>query len=379
MAKYLRQSPKAAAKKGNKKGGKKLALAMGIYAVLFLILAAIGLSWFWGFIEAYEASRPKVAIDSYMNQVTKAYICDKSGDLIAQVDHNLQSEEDCRAYILDFLSGEITYAKKSSECTDTKQVYVLRTAGKVIGSFTMTTTGADEYGFTPWTVTEDSFDLSFLLGTSASIVAPKDYPVYANGVLLSGDYVTESEEIPFDVFEEFYGNYDLPVFTKLTYEAGPILGEVHLSVTDPDGASFTLDDNTDLNAFVDNCTQQEIDDIDGFTTEFIKRYVIFSGSVNDSRYANYDSLSQMMVKDSSFARRMWEAIEGLHYAQSQGDTITDIQIHHYVNMGDNRYLCDVTYLVDTKGWEGVVTTTNNAKIIILVTESGMKAETMISY
>ncbi len=378
MGKYEKKCVKAP-KKRRKVGGIVFAVMMVLYAAAFLVGTKYFLEWLWGCMEAYEATRPKGTMAAYMEQLTKEHICDVALENITGVDENIQSREEMREYMLSSLDGQLSYAKKSRESTETKQVFVLRCGGKVIGSYTMTSGTADPYGFTPWEVTEESFDLSYLIGTEGSVTAPAGYPVYANGVLLDERYVTGTETVPYDVFEEFYDDYDLPSFEKVTYTVGPVLGELTLSVTDPEGNPYTLDETVDINAFVDNCTEEEVIALDAFVADYLDRYVVFSGSANDAAYYNYTKLIELVVEDSKLAQRMYDAIEGLQFAQSKSDTIQSIDMHHCVNMGEGKYLCDITYLVDTWGHEGIVQTTNNVKLLVVQTDSGLKAETMISY
>lgn len=375
MAKFLKQAP---AKK-EKNGNLVFAICMVVYAIIFIAAAAIFLNWFWGFIQGYELSRNKVTIQNYMEQLTDEYILDNASGLIGQIDHNIQSEEACEAVILDVLSTDVTYARKSSECTDTKQVYMLRCGTQVIGSFTITAGEADEYGFAPWTVTEESFDFSFLLSTPLSVTAPEGYSVYVNGVKLDEQYISEEESLPFPVLEELYGDYDLPEFTKLTYEAGPFLGELEMTVADPEGEPFTMDENTDLDAFADNCTDAEIHALSDFVDDFIHRYVVFTGCANDARFQNYNNLAELVVIGSDLDSRLKNALDGLQFAQSRGDKIAGITVYHYVNIGGGKYLVDLNYLVDTTGLAGVVQTSNNLKLVITETDHGLKTEALFSY
>lgn len=368
------------AKKQKKRSPVWFILGMVIYAVVFLGAVAYGLKYLWTYLEHYEASRPYIAIDAYMEQLTPEHICDTQAELLAQVDLNIQSGEECRRVMLDALGVEITYAKKSSECTDTKQVFVLRSGKQVIGSFAITASGADAYGFTPWQFSEEHFDLSFLLGDPVSATAPEGYPVYVNGVQLDESYVVSSETEQFEVLEEYYGDYDLPVFTTLTYEAGPFLGQFTMDVTDPAGNPFVYDEATfDKEALLNNCSSGEITALNEFSEEFIHRYVAFSGSANRARYDNYDRVAELVVPGSTFVKRMHDAIDGLYYAQSRGDVVESITCHHRIKLDEGRYLWDVTYLVNTTGSEGVVQTVNNAKILIVEQDGKFLVETMVHY
>ena len=95
---------------------------MILYALVILGAAYWGLGKFWDYMEAYEASRIKNTIEAYMEEITPQYVCDRSGDLIDSIDHHLQSEDECKQVILDFLSGGISYARTSPECTDDRTV-----------------------------------------------------------------------------------------------------------------------------------------------------------------------------------------------------------------------------------------------------------------
>ena len=181
----------------------RFALGMVIYALVFLTIAAAGLAFLWDYIEAYENSRPKIAINAYMENLTEAHICDLSQNLIDQVDHNIQTEEQCRAYILDAID-DINYAKKSKECTDSRQVFVLRTGTTVIGEFSIVAHDEGKYGFKPWRFEQESFDVSTLnlFGSEYQTIVPSDHTVTVNGFALTDDYVTDGK-IPYEEIEEF--------------------------------------------------------------------------------------------------------------------------------------------------------------------------------
>lgn len=371
MAKYLIQSEQPRKK-------HTFLICSLVYAVVFLGAIALALTWLWGCMEAYEKTRPAVVRDAYLNQLTEEHICDLASETYDAIDHQIQSVEDCRAYILDNLSGEVTCAKKTAESTQTQQVYALRCNGKTIGSFAMTAETKDAYGFASWQVAWERVDVSCLLGEKVTVRVPEGYTVLANGFPLEESYVSQTEEVPYSVFAEFYENYDLPMLKMLTYEVEPVLGEITLEIRDAQGEEAVLGEDKDY-PFPDNCTQQQEEQLQTFVEEFLRRYVVFSGCANDARVSNYLNVVAMVVDGSRLQTRMRDAIDGLQFAQSNGDKIASINIHQMIDLGEGKYLCDVTYLVDTTGHKGVVQTSNNVKIIITETDSGLKAEAMTSY
>ncbi len=363
------------AKKKHKKryGALILILCMILYAAVFLAVTAYGLEYLWGVMEAYEGSRPHIAIDSYMAKLDGDYICDRSGAVIEQVDHSIQSEEDCRQVIRDFVKDGITYAKKSAQCTDTRQVYVLRSGKQVIGQFEMEAVGEPVHGFTPWKVTSDSFDLSFLLTGTVSTLAPSDYPVYVNGVRLTQEHITQTG-IQYDVLSQFYADYTLPYM--VTYEAGPCLGDISLQVTDPQGQPVTIDENTDVNTFLDNCTPEERTRLQSFVEEYIQHYVTFMANYSGNAELNYKRLADYILPGTTLQLRMKKSIEGLVWVHHTKIAIDDITIHHSVSLGDGKYICDISYSATLSG---KTQTGGNIKLVIVQTDQGLKAETMYSY
>lgn len=359
-----------------KRGSRRFAVGMVIYALVFLALTAVGLKFFWDFIEAYEQSRPKNTVSAYVEGLTAEKMCASSQKWLSEIDHRIQSGDECVRIIRDSLAEEITYAKKAGECTDTRQVYVLRSGERVIGECVLCAGETDKYGFSRWEVTEEHFDFSYLEGEAVSVTVPREYTVRAGGCVLDDSYLTETG-IPYSLLEEFYDDYELP--TLVTYTADHFLGTISLEVTDPDGNPVAVGEDTDWNAFLDNCTDEEREELETLVTGFLTKYVKFSGSASRAVSRNFAELKAYLVPDGALAQRLWTAADGLKWAQSNGDTIDSIEIHHYVRLDGERYLCDATYLVNTVGKKGTVQTTNNIKVMIVQTENGLRVEAMTSY
>ena len=360
-----------------RKQKKLFPLFMLLYAVVFLIAVAFGLQYFWGYMDAYEKSRPNHTLDTYTQQLSPEYICDASVGLIASIDHNVQSEESCRQVILDALQERLTCIKKPSECTEDKLVYVILCGTRVVGSMTMEAVGEPFMGFSTWAITGDSFDLSYLLTPAKSVTVPHDYQVWSGENLLTGAYITE-DQIPYDDISEFYGQgYTLPYM--VTYEAGPFLGEVELTVTDPEGTPAVFDETTDMNAYIDNCTVSQKEELDSALHNFVYSYVDFISRKNNDSDGNYRKLSQYIVPKSDLQSRIIQAMKGLMWVTDRNASVESMDVNHYVDLGGGRYLCDITYTVNTRDISGSIQAVSGLKIIFLETDSGLKAESMLTY
>lgn len=360
------------------KTGKKLTFKrfMLLYAAIFLGVALLGLAFFWGYIDAYEDSRTKSTLEAYIEGLTPQYIYGRSGDVLDQIDPSLQSAEERDKALLDFLEGNITYAKKSSESTETRMVYMLRRGIETIGKVELEPTGKKRFGFTQWAISEDSFDLSCLLGDAATVTVDQSMQVYAGDVLLDESYVTET--LKYAAVEDHYDDLTLPY--KKTYTAGPIFGDIELRVVDAEGNTVVFESETDVDAYLNNCTDAVHQELDTYIHDFIDRYTRYLTSRLDNRQENYNALTPLLLDGSDLKYRVSRAYDGFQYGQSKSDTITSFVTNYLIDAGDGKYLCDVTYEVDSLGRDGKLHhSVNNAQVFLVRSGSRLLAERLISY
>lgn len=355
---------------------KRFVIGMVIYAIVFLAIVGAGLAVFWNFIEAYEMSRPMNAVKAYVASVTPEDFCEGSEELLRSLDGRIQSREEACEVIIASVTEPLTYAKKSSESTEERQVYVLRSGKQVIGQFAITAGEADRFGFRVWSVTETSFDFSHLLGQSVSMTVPAEYSVRVNGAVLDESYITAGG-IEYTALEEFYDDYPLPVM--VTYTADNFLGEMSMEALNAAGDQVVITEHTDMNSLLPVCDQSVGDEISSLTRDFLYNYVAFTSGVGGSVSYNYVQVIKYLVPEGELAKRLATAIDGLQYAQSWGDTIRDITINRLVDIGDNRYMCDVTYVVETYAKAGLLRTENPVKLIFTDTDYGLRIEAMTRY
>ena len=107
-----------------------------------------------------------------------------------------------------------------------------------------------------------------------------------------------------------------------------------------------------------------------FQDLFLGKYVTYMSGANKNAEKNLYDLLTVVVRGSDFESRMYGALTGQKVTQSKGDKITEITNNYFFKLEDGRYACDVTYVIDTTGKQGVVTTTNNVRIIVDDTKRG---------
>lgn len=354
----------------------KFILGMVIYAVLFLVIAGVGLGLFWKYIEAYELSRPKNTVQAYMDQLTAEQMCIGSDELYGRIDTNLQNREQFDQVIRDSVDGNYSYAKKSSESTEDRQVFVVRSGKTPIGEFVISAGKEDKYGFRRWSVEEYSFDFSHLMGEGVQTTVPLGYSVLVNGVKLDDSYITQTG-IRYSALEEFYGSYTLP--TMVTYAAHGYLGDVTMEVLDAAGNPAVITSDMDMNSLLPQCSNEETEKVRQFVDAFVELWVKFSGSNNSTKGGNYHRLKKVLSSDGVLAERLYSALDGLTFGQSNGSKILEIPINRIVPLGDGYYICDITYVVRTNGRQGAVDTTSNMKLVLATENGELKLKTMERY
>lgn len=351
-------------------------LGMALYAVVFLLITVIGIAVFWQYMDAYEQSRPLTAVNAYLEGMDSEYIRRSTEGFLASLDGNIQTENQAFGVIEKSLVKGITAARNSKQSAPDKMVYMLRSGNKNIGSVTIIPGGETRFGFTPWIIQEDHFDFSWLLSENATITVPAEYSVYLNNNKLDETYIVESG-ILYPILEDFAGEFEMP--TMVTYSVDNFLGELSFEVLDSLGTPIEITSDTNMNQFLPNCSGDEYSKLERLALDYLNRYICYSSSANHDAPGNYAWLNQMLIPGSELSKRLGSALDGLQYVQNLRDKILSTQINAIYKIGQQRYLCDISYVLEVLGRKGVVELEHNMKLVFLETRYGLRVEVMTQY
>ena len=364
------------AKRKKRSSSGRFVLGMLIYALLFLLVVAVGLRFFWSYLEAYENSRPKNTMEEYITSFDAEHIHRVAADFVSTLDHHVQTEEESYAYIAAAMEGKLSYAKLSSESTEDKTTYIISLDGRKLGRVVLTKQADPVLGFSPWTVAEEELDFTWLL-SSREITVPDTWKVSCNGNVLDASYLT-GEKTPYAILREFYDDgFSLPYM--VTYQVDSFVGQVELALTDEDGQPVELTEGDSEALFTDNCSDSVKAEITRITERFVQDYVRFMSDTEGYAYDNYLRLHELVIEGSDLDDRLLNTIPSLVYASSRGDDIVSITLNDSMDLGNSYYYADTTFLVDTEGQKGIVQTTNNMKLLISRTDGEMKVAAIESY
>lgn len=349
--------------KRRKNSSRRFVLGMLVYALTFVVFLAIGLRIFWGYIDSYEKSQPVHAIDSYIESFDSEHIRSLCGDFVGSLDHRLQSEEEAYTLIESLFNGRLRYSKNSVESTEDRLVYAIVSDNRMLGTMALNRSG--EGNNSVWTVSDEKFDFSDLLG-SAEILAPSEWQIFCNENALGEDFVTETG-IRYPSMEEAY-DYGFELPTLVRYEIGNYIGQAQISAVDADGNEAQLQDDPSGYTLTDRCTEEERDRMEDFTRRFLPLYIAFMSNTNHNAYDNYARVHPYLLPGSDLESRFYNAIGGQVYSHSKGDYLHDVVVHGVFELSEGKFLIDVDYMVDTTGNAGTIE--NEAGMLIVAEDQG---------
>lgn len=347
------------AERKRRRSSARFALGMVIYALTFLLFTAIGLRFLWLYLDNRERSEPVHTIDRYLASFDSNHIRALSADFVSSLDHRLESEEQSFQIIEKLFDGNLRYAIKNAETTDTHLVYAILDGKRLLGTVTLDATG--EKGDNAWAVTGESFEFTDLL-RSNDILVPAEWQVSFNDNLLDESYITE-RGIEYPSMAEAY-DYGFALPTLVRYHVENYIGELSFAAADADGNPAQAQEDPAAYTLGDRCTADERERIEDYTRRLLPLYIAFMSNTNHNAYDNYARIHPYLLPGSDLESRFYSAIAGQTYSHSQGDYLHDVVVNGVFSLGGSQFLVDVDYQVDTTGNAGTIT--DSAGMLIVV-------------
>ena len=359
------------AKKKNR-GRKIYFICLSIYTIALCVAAVFGLSLVWEYAEEYEAARPEIVIDAYVNELQQNHWTDGIRDSIKEMPHEMQSDSEMADVIKEMLSGKIKYSRTAS--VDGGNSYALYCDGIKFGTVTLVEdesyTDKVKYGMLPWKVATETFDFNSLY-TSVEITVPSTYKVEINGNKLGEEYIIE-KDIKLDVLKDYYKTVPtLP--TKVTYRFENAFGNLAAIVYDENGDVFVVDESRDDSQYIKSCDDGTLARLNDFAYEFSVRYFEYTTGITDPTYG-YQRLLAYMKKGSDLDDRMQRAMDGLSWAHTSTLRMDSVELNGATDLGDGYYLADITAKTTTlEPGKGEVNGTQNFKVVVQDSANELRA------
>jgi len=345
---------------------KNYFIILAVYTLLLICVAAIGLSVVWRYAQEYENARPQNVIEEYVANLRENLWDDSIAETIANMPHEVQSDEECAELVKEMLSSGITYNRSGSSDAGTIVNYELRCNNNPFGVIGLIEDEdmADKvkFGMLPWKIYREEFDFAGLYNT-VRVTVPKTYEVYLNDVLLGSEYIVE-EGIHYDILDEYYSAYEnLP--TKVTYQFDNAIGVLEPVIKDESGQIFVIDESKDDSQYIKDCSEEQLAKLGDFSVNFLNKYLVYITGGNDPITA-YANLMPYLQLGSDLDERMKIAQDGLGWAHTQTITVNSTTLNGALDLGDGFYMLDMsaTTTIFYPG-KGEVVNDHNMKVIVI--------------
>ena len=350
-----------------KKKSHGFLIFMLVYAVLVCAAGFFGLKFLYNYLDEYEMSRPKHAVNGFTETVLSGDVSEADIPVLTQVDNGIQTKEQSLAFVREKLSGA-KLMRAVNECTDDRYVYTIKSGNDIIGRAVMEKTGETEHGFPIWSVTSYELDFEQFL-QSASVRVPESYNVYANGTRLDSSCITQ-RDIQYETLTGVYEQYpDLP--GMVVYESGKILGNVFLNVEDSEGNAVTEDRMTETDFLKSGFTSDAEEEIKEFAADFTERYVTYTANVGGQSGYNYGKLKDIIVAESELHDRIRMAFDALGFTFCKACEITKLNVNLALELQPGVYFADVSYTTAIESNNQTSGSTDN-NIRVLMTRNSME-------
>ena len=206
-----------------------------IYAIVLLVLAAVGCVIFAIYLNNYENTRPDTfaaeVAERYTDTDTLTAFLKKNSDTIDCID---STDDVISAYITYVSDAEFAYVE-APDSTDETPSYYITANGTTVAWFSLAAADEDIFRLTEWDLDELDI-LSYLPDLQEiTVLAPVGASVLCNGEEISEEYIT-SEGVP--AILEAAADYidELPEFT--TYTFSTVSDSITITGTDTDGSGI---------------------------------------------------------------------------------------------------------------------------------------------
>lgn len=345
------------------------------YALVLMLICGLLLILFHSYMNAYEAAQPEACIAAY-SQSLKGPLSPAGEEALSKLQFDTEDADENTRWAEDLVHGA-TLVKDYVNSTDERMLYRLRAAdGHSIGMVTFAVTGTGRYRLPVWEKVEEQLDFTAYT-QSLSVTVPSDYAVYLGDRQLGSECIAE-RDIPFAALEECYLHYEgLP--TMVRYESHPFLGEMSLRVVDPQGNELEPEELTE-ERFLDSADPALREEAEAFLSKMIPAYVLFSADIQGHAKDYFSPLMNYVIPDSQLHTVLLQALENAGWGKTRTLKVTSIRVNFITDLGEGRYLADVTYDSDlTTVWGGSAQMTDNARVVFFDRDGTLKADAVYHY
>lgn len=348
--------------RGSRRGASKSGSSMMfiLFLVLYVIAAVIitraAVKKANGYMQEYEASRPRYKIEEYVSNIGSGFYNDMLEQAIEKME--LSPYEPASAVLKrtkadDGTSGSGGYTyKKTENFSDSKPSYYIMRNEKVIASLTAERSGwTAKYSFPEWRVADpvSLLEVDSKPAYSLSVTMPRGSKLRVNGKSVDDDELRETDsELILTNVERQYMKQPLSVRFELTGLYTP----PEISVTDDDGKTLEperapeADEAEQVYLFTKHDTAEPDEKLLQRAEELTKAYFDYIINKDADRYNNIAKLNNYLLPGSDAAVLMQSMLNDVYWNNPYTNRTDKVFKVTHVKMYSEK-LCTVEIQFDT--------------------------------
>ena len=354
-----------------------------VYAVLMVLWAlalCAGIYYVWTSVQTFggywESAQVTPKVDAYIEKLrTEIWEDGENGIVktISEMEHPYQTDEECVQILKDILGGDFRCVPGISDTTSNRKTYDLLSGRSKFGQVYVTqypfepqenkfvNWGIEKFSLYPWEVDGVDFYLDGLY-TTFDITVPESFTVLLNGHPLTEENIVETG-IRYDVLSAYYDEFDgLP--TKVKYHAEKLFGKADYQLLDRNGQPAQIDPERDDSQFIEPVSQDLIERFNGFSEQFVRRYLDFVSGTGDVWY-KYGVLQGYVLKGSDLADRLDRTLSSyLEFMHASNFNFNGCTLNSVTPLGNDIYVLDVSADAGSQMPAGYVKVHRDMKIYI---------------
>ncbi|MDD3971924.1 MAG: hypothetical protein PHC31_08425 [Clostridia bacterium] len=212
---------------------------------------------------------------------------------------------------------------------------------------------------------------------SYNITAPKEAKVYINGILLTAEYIENSEE--------YYAGFDnLVTYTQIPplnrYLVENLYSEPNIECYGEDGLTLEKIEASDKKNIIYHYSESEKlkADYEQYALGFAKVYINFTTNATGDIWGYFPTLNAYLIQDSVLQTRLKSAIPSLYWVM--GSTLE----YNYLNVTDFRpisetcFTCQMSFSATQKTYYETKTLEDSFELVFMLYNNKWRVADMLS-
>lgn len=322
-----------------KRKSKIFLLFMILYISIWLVAIVFAADWVWDKAKAYQdgydrakaASQPELFMDSVVEDVDAEKLFEWLG---ANETFTVSAYTNTDEY-LKYFESMLGDKKIEYEATDTNNVYDIKAGSRTIATVRIVSNNVfDEYNFSGWKLYSADVVPYMYDALRKTIIADKNYEVYINGKLLTGDYVIKEKspslgDYMAQITDEEYGSY--------VYKVDGFLVEPEILVLDKNGNKIeNTSEEGDLAEYVSETPVME----ESVKTRISETFLAYFEHMN--KLKTFDEMKVYLKEGTDTYTLIEDTQQSIEWVTPvKSITVVDEVIEEYYEFGDTYFSCNV--------------------------------------